>query len=113
MGGYSNNKFNFVQLRPHHNIDYYIFICYYINEENLNKNGEEFIFNIPKNDIINLIEIHGHYAHGTKKNLGLIKNIQNSINVNKEYALRCKYNDLLWKKLINYQINDLHNIIII
>jgi len=103
LGGNLNNKFNFVQLRPSHNVNTYILICYYINISNININGEEYIFYIPKNNMIELIKSNGTYAHGTIKKLGKINDILDNV----EYALRTKYNDSLWNKLLNFQIKDL------
>jgi hypothetical protein len=105
LGGIEHNKFNFVQIRFNHNIDYYIFISYYLNNYNVNINGELFIFKLNKIELWNLINKYGHYAHGTKKNLGKIS-INNSSNC--EYAIRPKYNDNCWNLLLEYKINSLN-----
>jgi len=106
-GGKYNNKFNFVQLRMNHACEY-IFTAYYINNNNIEINGELFIFKLNKINIINLILNYGHYAHGTKKKLGPITehDLKNNTN-NKEYALRPKYDDKCWKNLLKFRIREL------
>ena len=50
-----NSKLNFVQIRPDHNVDYYIFIAYNMYEnENI---GKGHIFKIPSNNLYELIVI--------------------------------------------------------
>lgn len=100
-------KLNIVQIRPDHNIDYYI-LCYY-NMYYDQIMGKGFIFKIPVNKIYELIIKYGGYAHGTIKKLGRI-NTMNIKGRNCEYAIRCnpnkKYgkNYELWNELLKYEV---------
>lgn len=104
-------KINFVQIRPDHDIDYYIFIAYNMYYDD--KIGKAYLFKIPSEIVYKLIIKYGGYAHGTKKILGKItpENIKGR---NYEYALRCdpnckkskksKNNDL-WNEFLKYETN--------
>jgi hypothetical protein len=107
LGGNEHDKFNYVQIRFNHNIDFFIFISYYLDKMNIYTYGELFVFKIKKQELKELVEEFGHYAHGTKKNLGKIS-IDNSNN--HEYAIRPKYNDKCWKNLLKYRINNIEDI---
>lgn len=104
LGGKSHNKFNFVQIRLNHSCDYYILICYYLSLENIDNDGEIFIFKINKPSIKKLIINHGSYAHGSIKNLGKIssKNFKEDL----EYCLRPKYNDKCWGSLLRFRVDN-------
>lgn len=101
-------KLNFVQLRPDHNIDFYILIYYnmYYN----NNIGKAYIFKIPTNIIYDLIIKYGGYAHGTFNKLGRI-NCNNLKGRNCEYSLRCspniksEKNIKLWNELLKYEVD--------
>ena len=102
-------KFNFVQIRPRHNIDYYIFITYNIyNNDDL---GEAHIFKIPSENLYNLLPEYGGYAHGTMELQGEITN-ESIYNNEYEYALRVdrgiKKKDSkahkLWNELLKYEV---------
>jgi len=75
---------NFVQIRPHHNIEYYIFAAYSATLDEVRW------IHIPSQDLYSLLPEFGGYAHGTVKKNGKITTT--SIEVNKdqecEYALR-------------------------
>lgn len=102
------SKLNFLQIRPDHNIDYYILIAYNINGED-NDKGNAHIFKIPSHIVYNLICRYGHYAHGTCTELGNITpdNIKGR---NREYALRCDPNARkgkkfeLWNEFLKYEV---------
>lgn len=102
------SKINFVQIRPDHNIDYYIFIAYnmYAN----NDIGQAHIFKIPSNIVYDLIILYGGYAHGTYSVLGKIT-LDNIKGRNCEYALRCDPNAKkgkcfkLWNEFKKYEVS--------
>lgn len=106
-GGKDHNKFNYVQLRPCHDIDYYIFTAHYLCEENLENLGELFIFKINKNDINPLICKYGGYAHGTNSKQGKITLEElNDKNNTKEYCLRPVYGSPLWNELVKFRVYE-------
>ena len=107
LGGNEHNKFNYVQIRFNHNIDYFIFISYYLNKTNIRSYGDLFIFKIKKQELKEIVKEFGNYAHGTKKKLGELS--PNNSN-NYEYVIRTKYNDKCWKKLLKYRIHNIENI---
>lgn len=106
-GGKENNKFNYVQLRINHNCEY-ILTAYYINYDNIETEGELFIFKLNKLNIKKIILKYGGYAHGTKQKLGEIteNDLENPIN-NKEYSIRPKYGDKCWNELLHFRVQEI------
>jgi hypothetical protein len=105
LGGATHTKFNFVQIRPSHDCESYILTAYHLSEENVDSEGELYIFNIPKKDIKTIILSYGGYAHGTIKEHGAITvESLNDEKSTKEYALRPKINDNCWKALLPFRI---------
>jgi hypothetical protein len=107
LGGARHKKFNFVQIRPAHDCDCYILTAYHLSHENIESEGELYIFKVPKTDIKNIVISYGGYAHGTIKEHGIITaeslNDENKI---KEYALRPAINDNCWKALMKFRISE-------
>lgn len=105
-------KLNFVQIRPDHNIDYYILIGYNMYYDDIL--GKCFVFKIPATILYQLIVEYGGYAHGTQSKLGKIT-IDNLKGRNCEYALRCNPNarkktkqHKLWCFLLKYETEYNH-----
>ena len=101
------SKLNFVQIRPDHNIDYYIFIAYNMYENNC-PIGKGHIFKIPSQDVYDLIVRYSSgYAHGSKSVLGKVTH-DNIKGRNCEYALRCSATSgksyELWKEFLKYEV---------
>ena len=110
-GGQTHKRFNYVQLRPSHRVDYYMLTAYYITHENVSNCGELFIFKVPKLDMCDLIVKYGTYAHGTIKKQGPIT-LESVMSIEHvEYALRPVYGSQLWSKLLEYKCtsSDLPN----
>jgi hypothetical protein len=107
LGGANHTKFNFVQIRPSHDCEIYILTAYYLSYENIETEGELYIFKVPKSDIKKLVVSYGGYAHGTIKEHGIITN--DSINdelSTKEYAIRPTINDECWKELMEFRVQE-------
>jgi hypothetical protein len=106
-GGKENNKFNYVQLRMNHDC-LYILTAYYISIDNVENEGELFIFKLNKKELKDLIYKYGGYAHGTVQKLGKIteEELDNQEN-DKEYAIRPKYGNKCWCELLNYRVHDI------
>lgn len=106
-GGKDHNKFNYVQLRMNHMCEY-ILTAYYLNDENVETEGELFIFKLTKINMKSLILQYGGYAHGTKQKLGEItqEDLENSTN-DKEYAIRPKYGDKCWNALLQFRVQEI------
>jgi hypothetical protein len=106
-GGKENNKFNYVQLRMNHDC-VYIFTAYYICIDNVETEGDLYIFKLNKKELKDLIYKYGGYAHGTVQKLGKITedDLDNQEN-DKEYAIRPKYGDKCWIDLLNYRVQDI------
>tara|TARA_Y100000389_G_scaffold204224_1_gene255679 strand:+ start:8233 stop:8685 length:453 start_codon:yes stop_codon:yes gene_type:complete len=81
------SKLNFVQIRPHHKIDYYILVGLDIHYGDC---GKTYIMKVSANNIYDLLPEYGGYAHGTVKENGIISNdnIKNNMKKECEYALR-------------------------
>jgi hypothetical protein len=103
LGGTTYDKFNFVQIRPSHDCDFYILTAFHLSHLNVDKEGDLYIFKMTKQDIKQILERYGHYAHGTVKEHGSI-NIED--NLPKEYALRPKFNDACWKYLMKFRVHE-------
>jgi len=107
VGGATHSKFNFVQIRPAHDCDNYILTAYHLCNDNVDDEGELYIFKISKDAIKKLIVSHGGYAHGTIKEHGVITTESIDDNyVIKEYALRTSINDECWKAMLPFKISE-------
>ena len=107
LGGAKHTKFNYVQIRPSHNCETYIFTAYHLSCENVETEGELYVFKVPKSDMKKLIVSYGGYAHGTNKKLGPIT--IDSLNDEKsmiEYTLRPTINNPCWKALMVFRIPE-------
>lgn len=107
MGGVKHKKFNYVQIRPSHKCDMYILTAYHLSVDNVDTEGKLYIFKIPKVDMLNLLVLHGGYAHRTKSENGsiTIESLQDVTNM-KEYAIRPNVNDDCWKELLKFEITE-------
>lgn len=107
LGGATHSKFNFVQIRPSHDCETYILTAYNLSSDNVESEGELYIFKVPKEDIKKIILRFGGYAHGTLKELGDITTESlNDEKSTKEYALRPTINDACWKELIQFRVPE-------
>jgi hypothetical protein len=102
-----NGFLNFVQLRPSHNIDYYIFLAYDMFD---GKIGKYHWFLCEPEKLYSLIPDFGEYSHGTKIKNGEITtdSLKNS---NFEYSLRMNTikpgkSNRLWLKMIELFSNS-------
>jgi hypothetical protein len=103
LGGSKHSKFNWVQLRLSHNIDYYILTAYHLTTANVEAGGELYVFKVPKDNMITLIANHGGYAHGTLSEHGAITLADLNDPANKkEYALRPSYGDKCWLDILKF-----------
>lgn len=107
LGGVTHAKFNFVQIRLSHLCDSYILTAYHLCEENVESEGELYIFRVTKSDIKNMVVSYGGYAHGTIKEHGKITiDSLNDEKNTKEYALRPTINDDCWDALMPFRISE-------
>ena len=107
LGGVNHTKFNYVQIRPSHDCDTYILTAYHLSAENVESQGELYIFKVPKSDIKKIIAAYGGYAHGTIKEHGTITiDSLNDETSMKEYALRPTINDDCWKALMKFNVPE-------
>ena len=107
LGGANHNKFNFVQIRPFHDCDTYILTAYHLSFENVESEGELYIFKVPKNDIKKTVASYGGYAHGTIKEHGTITvESLDDPHSTKEYALRPTIYNECWKLLMPFRIQE-------
>ena len=101
--GSKDNKYHYVQIRLSHDIQFYLLSAYLLNEENVENEGELFIFNVPKEFMKFLVKKYGGYAHGTIKEYG---KIEGELDESKEYAIRPEVGSDCWNFLLNYRINE-------
>jgi hypothetical protein len=107
LGGASHTKFNFVQIRPSHDCDIYILTAYHLTQDNVQAEGDLYIFRVPKSDMKSLVLSYGGYAHGTIKEHGRITlEALNDEKSTREYALRPTVGDECWKSLIPFRISE-------
>jgi hypothetical protein len=109
LGGSTHTKFNYVQIRISHDISYYIFTAYHLSNNNVEDEGELYIFKVPKEDLKDIIVKYGNYAHGTIKKNGKITieslNCENNTN---EYAIRPIINDDCWNYLMKFRLMSIN-----
>jgi len=112
MGNRSHRKkFNYVQIRVSHKIDFYFMTAYYLCMSNWQQGGELYIFRIEKDDMLYLLSRFGEYAHGTIKKQGKItlRKLEEectAIDPPKtcEYALRPVVGGECWEALMKYRV---------
>lgn len=108
-GHAKQSKWNFVQIRPDHNINQYLLAGYNMHDESDENLGKGYVFKVPAEHMYNLIIKYGGYAHGTIKELGKITR-DNLKGRNCEYALRCNPNSKkgkgkqLFDELLKYEV---------
>jgi len=108
LGGKTHKKFNYVQIRPNHNVDYYLLTAYYLDKNNYKNKGELFIFLVDKVTMMDIILHYGSYAHGTIKELGEITlESLKDVESNKEYCIRPTYGDKCWNKLLESRVETI------
>lgn len=107
LGGASHSKFNWVQLRVSHDIHEYYLTAYHLTHENVDREGDLYVFRVSKEAILLLVAKYGHYAHGTVAEHGEItlENLTDEKN-KKEYALRSSFGDKCWKSMLPFQIAE-------
>ena len=109
------SSFNFVQIRPGHNVQCYLFVGY--NLWHGDALGKEYLFKIPSEDLYKIVVEHGGYAHGSKTALPAITLATMKGN-GYEYALRVDPNtrgrckQMLWDKLLKYKVEYNPNIFV-
>ena len=108
LGGETHTKFNFVQIRPSHDCNTYILTAYHLSPENVEMEGELYIFKVSKSEIKKIVMSYGGYAHGAIKEHGAITidSLNDEKNI-KEYALRPSINDACFKELLPFRVYDL------
>ena len=107
LGGATHTKFNFVQIRPSHDCETYILTAYHLSPENVDNEGELYVFKVPKTEIKKIVMSYGGYAHGTIKEHGTITmDYLNDEKSNKEYALRTIINDKCWNALMAFRVHE-------
>lgn len=99
--GTQDGWLNFVQLRPSHNIDYYIFLAYDLFDGEFGK-YHWFLCEAPA--LYELIQEYGYYAHGTTVKNGEI-NSESLKTSSFEYSLRMNTiktgkSNRLWLKML-------------
>jgi hypothetical protein len=107
LGGATHTKFNYVQIRLSQDISSYILTAYHLSPENVETEGELYVFKVPKEDLKKLIASYGGYAHGTVKEHGQItvESLNEEKNM-KEYALRPTVSDKCWKELMRFRVEE-------
>ena len=107
LGGKMYKKFNYVQIRVHHDISYYLLTAYVLRTENVDDEGELFIFRVSHDAMLDLLLQFGSYAHGTKSVNGEITedSLKEPTNT-KEYALRTTCGDKCWNALMAFCVKE-------
>jgi hypothetical protein len=94
LGGSTHSKFNYVQIRLDHDIDWYVMTAYHLTPANVDDMGQLFVFKVPKTEMALIVKEHGGYAHGTNGEEG-----------NREFAIRPKYMDKCWASLCPFLVD--------
>ena len=102
-------KTNIRQIRPHHNVDFYIIMAFNVF---VGDRGEAYIFKVPSDKIYDLVLEYGGYTHGTVKRNGVItaESIRDK-STDFEYSLSADSNasnssksKKLWIELMEYSV---------
>jgi hypothetical protein len=105
-----NCKVNIRQIRPHHNVDFYIIIAFNLFG---GSKGEAYVFKIPAEVIYELVVDYGGYTHGTVSKNGIVtKESISDKNTRHEYSLTADPNATygtksrkLWDRFIEYKVD--------
>jgi hypothetical protein len=85
----------------------YILVAYHLSSENVESEGELYVFKVPKEAIKKIVVLYGGYAHGTIKEHGAITaESLNEEKSTKEYAIRPTVNDECWKALLKFRVGE-------
>jgi hypothetical protein len=102
-------KTNIRQIRPHHNVDFYIIMAFNVFGGD---RGEAHVFKVPSEKIYDLVLEYGGYTHGTVKRNGVItsESIRDKT-TDFEYSLSADPNapnsnksKKLWLELLKYSV---------
>ncbi|MDA9234649.1 hypothetical protein N9P18_02045 [Polaribacter sp.] len=102
-------KTNIRQIRPHHNVDFYIIMAFNVFGGD---RGEAYVFKVPSEKIYDLVLEYGFYTHGTIKRNGVItaESIRDKT-TDFEYSLSADPNapnntksKKLWLELLEYSV---------
>lgn len=102
-------KTNIRQIRPHHNVDFYIIMAFNVFGGD---RGEAYVFKVPSEKIYDLVLEYGGYTHGTVKRNGVItaESIRDK-STDFEYSLSADPNandnsksKKLWDELMKYSV---------
>lgn len=101
---------NIRQIRPHHNIDYYIIVSFNMDD---GEYGTSYIFKIPSKTLYSWIPEYGGYTHGTvERNGEITENTVSDVNVDYEYSLTANPNGTktskqfkLWELIREYEVD--------
>ena len=102
-------KTNIRQIRPHHNVDFYIIMAFNVFGGD---RGEACVFKVPSEKIYDLVLEYGFYTHGTIKRNGVItaESIRDKT-TDFEYSLSADPNapnntksKKLWLELLEYSV---------
>jgi hypothetical protein len=108
-GHAKKSMWNFVQIRPDHDVQDYVLLGYNMYDESDKDIGKGYVFKVPAEKMYNLVINYGGYAHGTVGKLGKITK-DNIKGRNCEYALRCDPNSKqgknkeIFDELLKYEI---------
>ena len=108
-GHAKESKWNFVQIRPDHDVQMYLLLGYNMYDECDENLGKGYVFKVPAETMYDLIIKYGGYAHGTVDKLGKITK-ENLKGRNCEYALRCDPNSKkgkskkIFDELLKYEV---------
>lgn len=102
-----NGGFNFIQLRPSHDVDIYVFLTYSITLDNTTW------IVISEEDLIDILSEYGSYSHGTITKNGKIAETVRDKATHFEYSLNpnCHSRETLkpkklWNALRKYEVKE-------
>ncbi len=107
LGGVTHARYNYVQIRIAHSVAYYLLTAFCLTEDNVEEEGELYVFKLSKSDMRQLILAHGSYAHGTtREHARITKESLEDPDSTKEYAVRAAYGSACWKRLLPFRIAE-------
>jgi hypothetical protein len=107
LGGATHARYNYVQIRIAHGVAYYLLTAFHLIDDNVDEEGELYVFKLSKSDMVQLVLAHGSYAHGTtREHARITKASLEDPDSTKEYAVRTTYGGACWKRLLRFRIAE-------
>ena len=84
----------------------YLLTAYYLSKENVDQEGELYVFRLNKNDLKNIVLQFGGMPMVQYTNLAKSQGDLDDTSNDKEYAIRPKFGDKCWQALLAHRVHE-------